>query len=223
VLAASISKWSLTTLVQLVEGKLPPELQPEHDIPGAKPAIYSSLIDNIKVGRITPHRASVGKVTATGLSLTNGETIDNLDAIILCTGYDIDYPFISDDCYRSKHSKFMDSPNSLHLYRLTVPRHVRNLFVMGVFRLPGPIQPAVELQGRWVTAILTGRIKLPPAEQMSELIASEEEERGRQVLFFLSPLKEGQIHITHGSPTVLIRSVDPIRPTHRLRPLPPIL
>jgi dimethylaniline monooxygenase (N-oxide forming) len=192
------------------------------DILGANPAIHSSLIENIKVGRITPHRASVGEITATGLSLTNGETIDNLDAIILCTGYDIDYPFISDNCYCSKHSKFMDSRNSVHLYRLTVP-HVRNLFIMGVFQLPGPIQPAVELQARWVTAILTGRIMLPPAGRMSELIASEEEEGGRQVLFFPSPSKEGQIHITHGSPTVLIRSVDPLRPTHRLRPLPPIL
>ncbi|RLL95883.1 hypothetical protein CFD26_103822 [Aspergillus turcosus] len=180
VLPTSISKWSLTTLVQLVEGKLPPQLQPEHDILGPNPAIHSSLIENIKVGRITPHRAGVGDITATGLSLTNGETINNLDAIILCTGYDIDYPFISEDCYRSKHSKFMDSPNSVHLYRLTVPPHIRNLFIMGVFQLPGPIQPAVELQARWVTAILTGRIKLPPAERMSELIASEEEERGRQ-------------------------------------------
>ncbi|KAF4208742.1 hypothetical protein CNMCM6805_003533 [Aspergillus fumigatiaffinis] len=149
------------------------------DILGANPAIHSSLIENIKVGRITPHRASVGEITATGLSLTNGETIDNLDAIILCTGYDIDYPFISDNCYCSKHSKFMDSRNSVHLYRLTVP-HVRNLFIMGVFQLPGPIQPAVELQARWVTAILTGRIMLPPAGRMSELIASEEEEGGRQ-------------------------------------------
>jgi dimethylaniline monooxygenase (N-oxide forming) len=180
VLPTSISKWSLTTLVQLVEGKLPQELQPEHDILGANPAIHSSLMENIKVGRITPRRAGVGEITATGLSLANGETIDNLDAIILCTGYDIEYPFIPEDCYRSKHSKFMDSPNSVHLYRLTVPPHIRNLFIMGVFQLPGPIQPAVELQARWVTAILTGRIKLPPAERMSELIASEEEERARQ-------------------------------------------
>jgi dimethylaniline monooxygenase (N-oxide forming) len=150
-----------------VEEKLPPELQPEHDILGANPAIHSSLIENIKVGRITPHRASAGEITATGLSLTNGETIDNLDAIILCTGYDIDYPFISDDCYRSKHSKSMDSPNSVHLYRLTVPPQVRSLFIMGIFQLPGLIQPAVELQARWVTAILTGGIKLPPAERMS--------------------------------------------------------
>jgi hypothetical protein len=52
---------------------------------------------------------------------------------------------------------------------------------MGVFQLPGLIQPAMELQARWVTSILTGRIKLPQAEQMSELIASEEEEQGRQV------------------------------------------
>jgi dimethylaniline monooxygenase (N-oxide forming) len=194
VLPASISKWSLTTLIQLAAGKLPLELQPEHDILGANPAIHSSLIENIKVGRITPHRGSVGEITATGLSLTNGEIINDLDAIILCTGYDIDYPFISEDCYRSKHSMFMDSPNSVHLYRLTVPPHIRNLFIMGVFQLPGPIQPAVELQARWVTAILTGRIKLPPAERMSELIASEEEERGRQVTFFPLPSKEGQVY-----------------------------
>jgi dimethylaniline monooxygenase (N-oxide forming) len=185
VLPQSISKWSLTTLVQLVAGKLPAELQPDHDILGANPAIHSTLVENVKAGRVTAHRAGVQEITPTGLSLTNGETLD-VDAIILCTGYDIDYPFIPDDCYRSRHSKFMDSPNSVHLYRLMVPPHYPNLFIMGIFQLPGPIQPAVELQARWATAILTGNIKLPLPEQMSELIASEEEKRARQVSYFLS-------------------------------------
>jgi hypothetical protein len=52
----------------------------------------------MKVGQITPYHASVGKIATMGLSLINGETIDNLDAIILCTRYSIDYPFISNNC-----------------------------------------------------------------------------------------------------------------------------
>ncbi|KAJ9308477.1 hypothetical protein DTO217A2_1970 [Paecilomyces variotii] len=179
VLPASVSQWVQTKLIEHVVGKLPPELQPEHAILEANPVIRSGFIENINAGRIKPLRAGIEEVTATGLTLTSGETL-GVDAIILCTGYDIEYPVIPEDCYRSKHSEFIDSPNSVHLYRLTVPPRHPTLFIMGVFELPGPIQPAVELQARWTTAVLTGRIVLPSPEQMSKSIASSEKRRAKQ-------------------------------------------
>jgi dimethylaniline monooxygenase (N-oxide forming) len=178
-----MSQWNLKKLIELLAGKLPPELQPEHDILGANPVIHSSFLEIVNVGRIIPHRDGVQEITPTGLSLTNGETVE-VDAIILCTGYDIDYPFIPEDCYRSKHSKFMDSTNSVNLYRLTVPPHHPNLFIMGIFQLPGPIQPAAELQARWASGILAGNITLPSPEQMSDAIASSEERRAKLVRSF---------------------------------------
>ncbi|KAJ9196265.1 hypothetical protein DTO164E3_6321 [Paecilomyces variotii] len=179
VFPTSISQWVQTKLIEHVGGKLPPELQPEHAILEANPVIRSGFIENINAGRIKPLRAGIEEVTATGLTLTSGETL-GVDAIILCTGYDIEYPVIPEDCYRSKHSEFIDSPNSVHLYRLTVPPRHPTLFIMGVFELPGPIQPAVELQARWTTAVLTGRIVLPSPEQMSKSIASSEKRRAKQ-------------------------------------------
>lgn len=161
-------------------GELPGELKPEHGILEANPVIRSDFIENVKVGRIIPHRAGIETLTPQGMRLTNGETLD-VDVIIFCTGYRLWYPVIPEKYYKSSHSEFMDSPNSVHLYQLTVPPQHPNLFIMGIFEVTGPFHPAVELQARWAAAVIAGKIKLPPPKEMSEWISKSDKRRAREV------------------------------------------
>jgi hypothetical protein len=45
-------------------------------------------------------------------------------------------------------------------------RRVRGLFLAGFVDAPGGLLPVVETQGQWIAAVLTGRLRLPPPEQM---------------------------------------------------------
>jgi cation diffusion facilitator CzcD-associated flavoprotein CzcO len=67
-------------------GKLPPELKPKHGILEANPTVRGDFLEQIQVGRMTPHRAGVEKFTQNGLLLTNGTELE-VDVVIACTGY----------------------------------------------------------------------------------------------------------------------------------------
>jgi hypothetical protein len=91
VLPKSISTWAQTKLLNLVTGKLPPELKPKHGILEANPTVRGDFLEQIQVGRMTPHRAGVEKFTQKGLLLTNGTELE-VDVIIACTGYLVRIP-----------------------------------------------------------------------------------------------------------------------------------
>ncbi len=91
VLPKSISTWAQTKLLNLVTGQLPPELKPQHGILEANPTVRSDFLEQIQVGRMTPHRAGVEKFTQNGLLLTNGTELE-VDVIIACTGYLVTIP-----------------------------------------------------------------------------------------------------------------------------------
>jgi dimethylaniline monooxygenase (N-oxide forming) len=161
-------------------GEIPAEIRPAHGILEANPVVQSIFVEHVKTGRITAHRAEIERMTASSLVLTDGKMLD-VDTIILCTGYRIEYPFLSDEYYRAERSAFIDSPNSVHLYQMTVPPLYPNLFFLGLYEVVGPIHPAVELQARWAAAVLVGRIKLPPAEKMSKSIELFEKNLAKRV------------------------------------------
>jgi dimethylaniline monooxygenase (N-oxide forming) len=149
------------------EGKHPAEIVPEHKILQANPTVRGDFLEKVRVGVIKPHRAGISKITEHGLVTTKGEEIE-ADVIISCTGYFIEFPYLPEDSYRAKDGQFH---NTLDLYELVMSVNCRNLFIMGVLELPGPLAPCVEAQARWATAILTNRIPLPSPAAMRESIA----------------------------------------------------
>ncbi len=90
------------------------------------------------------------------------------DAIIFCTGYDLDMPFIG------PHAVPWAVPGS-GLYRLVFPPHCPSLAFIGVCRVQGAVLPLVELQSRWVAHVLAGDAELPSADQMHQEIALRRE------------------------------------------------
>jgi dimethylaniline monooxygenase (N-oxide forming) len=86
------------------------------------------------------------------------------DAVILATGYELDFPFLPPDL-----RPWTDESSGL--YRLVFsPRHVTLPFI-GVCRVHGPILPIVEMQARWAARVLTGKTALPSLAEMRTEIA----------------------------------------------------
>jgi hypothetical protein len=67
----------------------------------------------------------------------------------------------------------------LPLYRRIAATEVGGLYFAGFVDAPGGLLPVVETQGQWIAAVLTGRLRLAPPEQMRRAI-DRAERRTRQ-------------------------------------------
>ncbi|KAI1911030.1 hypothetical protein LOZ65_006257 [Ophidiomyces ophidiicola] len=151
-------------------GKLPGAIQPEHGLMEANVTMRSDLVENIKTGRIIPHRAGVERITETSMVLTDGVSIE-VDVIICCTGYHLSVPYVPEESYRMKYNEILNTSNSMDLYKLVASPDFPNLFFIGFVELAGPVIPVSEAQVRWATSVLAGRVNLPSASNMYASIA----------------------------------------------------
>ncbi|PGH03805.1 hypothetical protein AJ80_08618 [Polytolypa hystricis UAMH7299] len=174
VLPQWLTQWAQTKICETVVGKLPDVIKPAHGIFQANVTVRSDLVESIKTGRVTPHRAGVEKITEDSIVLTDGTMLE-VDAIICCTGYHMDFPYLPQEIYHVKDNPTLDSPNSLDLYKLVVSPRFKNLFFIGFVELPGPIVPVSEVQARWATAIILKNVRLPSVKEMEESIKSYQE------------------------------------------------
>ncbi|MDQ2741221.1 MAG: hypothetical protein M3Z66_02830, partial [Chloroflexota bacterium] len=85
------------------------------------------------------------------------------DAVIFCTGYDLDFPFLSPVL-----RPWTEAGGGL--YRLVFPPAHPSLAFIGVCRVQGPIFPILEMQARWAARVLIGEASLPsPAAMYQEI------------------------------------------------------
>lgn len=73
-------------------GAIPKELKPEHNLLAAHPTVRTDLLERVRTGTITPHRASIKRFTKKGIELTNGEVVEPLDTVVAATGYTVCSP-----------------------------------------------------------------------------------------------------------------------------------
>jgi dimethylaniline monooxygenase (N-oxide forming) len=97
---------------------------------------------------------------------------ERVDDIVYATGYRIKFPFLS-------ASLVTANGRELPLYRRIAPTEPGGLYFAGFVDAPGGLLPLVETQGEWIAAVLTGRLPLPPPEQMWRAI-ERAERRSRQ-------------------------------------------
>ncbi|KAI2291992.1 hypothetical protein LOZ07_004841 [Ophidiomyces ophidiicola] len=164
------SQWCQTRITNHAQGKLPGAIQPEHGLMEANVTMRSDLVENIKTGRIIPHRAGVERITETSMVLTDGVSIE-VDVIICCTGYHLSVPYVPEESYRMKYNEILNTSNSMDLYKLVASPDFPNLFFIGFVELAGPVIPVSEAQVRWATSVIAGRVNLPSASNMYASIA----------------------------------------------------
>ena len=137
-------------------------LRPQHPIGSQHPMVNDDLPHRIITGGVVI-KPNVTSFTKTGVVFEDGTQVNDLDAVIFCTGYKIGFKFID-------HSILPVSDNKVELYKYVFPPNLAKptLAVFGCIQPLGAIFPISELQARWATRVFGGKTSLPPKSIMME-------------------------------------------------------
>ncbi|GMT06013.1 hypothetical protein PENTCL1PPCAC_28187, partial [Pristionchus entomophagus] len=165
-----------------VEGKLNQRfdhevygLKPSHGVFGQHPMVNDELPNRIASGtiRIKP---VIKKITEHGVEFDDGTKVDDVDAIIVSTGYSFDLPVME----KGKLVPVVE--NEVELYQLIFPMNVERdtLGVIGFFQPYGSIMAIAEMQARVVLEVIAGRSKLPTMEQRRQSVKDKREQMAKR-------------------------------------------
>ncbi|KAJ3251734.1 hypothetical protein HK103_002079 [Boothiomyces macroporosus] len=155
--------FALESLMTLHHGDLEKyKLKPKHGFLEQTPVVGSQVLEHIETGKIAV-RPNVKKFTANTVEFADG-TKDEIDAVILCTGYLIENPFLDPSIMGQQDS----SSNIVKLYKHIFPTNAKNLAFIGMVQPIGSILPVAEMQARWATRVFSGKCQLPPLKQMRD-------------------------------------------------------
>jgi dimethylaniline monooxygenase (N-oxide forming) len=86
------------------------------------------------------------------------------DAVIYATGYKTTFPFLKPEVFEVRD-------NQVALYRRVLPPDRPGLYFVGLLQPIGATIPLVEIQARWLAAVLAREVKLPDRAAMQAEIA----------------------------------------------------
>jgi glycine/D-amino acid oxidase-like deaminating enzyme len=169
------SRWIMSRLIRLGVGDqrrfgLP---RPEHPMWREHATLSQELLPYIGHGYIDI-KPDVSELRRHAVAFTDGTEAD-YDAIIYATGYSISFPFLSPDV-------FDPDRDAGRLYRRMVPPAHPGLIFAGLVQPVGPTIPLVELQGKWIAALLSGAFELPAPQDMEKEILEHLEDQKRTYL-----------------------------------------
>ncbi|XP_071498290.1 flavin-containing monooxygenase 5-like [Diadema antillarum] len=149
-------------------------LKPDFGILAAHPTVNDDLPGCIMNGLVTV-KPNIRRFTTTGVVFEDGTAEDNIDLVVLATGYKISFPFLSS-------SVLPINDNRVEMYRYVFSPHHKHptLAVLGMVQPLGPIFPSSELQARWATRVFKGEKQLPTKAQMMEHIRRTQEAMDRR-------------------------------------------
>lgn len=158
------SRWLLSRLIRLGVGDqrrfgLP---RPEHPMWREHATLSQDLLPYVGHGYIDV-KPDVSALRGDTVAFSDGSE-RGYDAIIYATGYHISFPFLD-------RSIFDPETDARRLYRRMVPPAHPGLIFAGLVQPIGPTIPLVEIQGKWIAALLSGTFPLPSKEGMEDEIA----------------------------------------------------
>ena len=144
------ARWSNTMLESFVNRALDHDLyglRPKHRFLEQHPTVNDDLPNRIACGTIIV-KPDIARLTTTGVEFVDGSSVDDVDVVILATGYTFSFPFLDESILTVKD-------NVVELYRRVFPPHLEQptLAVVGLLQQLGPIFPIVEMQSRWVARV----------------------------------------------------------------------
>ncbi|XP_060566212.1 LOW QUALITY PROTEIN: flavin-containing monooxygenase 5-like [Ruditapes philippinarum] len=147
-------------------------LKPKHGLFSAHPTLNDELPNRIISGGVIV-KANVAEFTETGAIFEDGTKIDNLDAVVLATGYIFGFPFIDKSVIEVK-------ANKVNLYKYMFPPDLQKhtMAIIGCFQPLGAIMPMSEMQCRLATRVFKGLKTLPESTEMWEDIKSKQAAMG---------------------------------------------
>lgn len=135
-------------------------LKPKHRIWSQHPTASDILPIKLLSGVVVT-RGNIKTFTKNGVIFENEEEETPVDAAILCTGYKVKFDFLSEDILSVKD-------NRVQLYKYIFPPDLPHptLAILGLIQPNGPGIPVGEMQARWASAVMRGKISLPSKEKM---------------------------------------------------------
>ncbi|KAG2387156.1 hypothetical protein C9374_001488 [Naegleria lovaniensis] len=141
-------------------------LQPRHHLLSSHPTINSELVGKIRTGAISVQR-NVSKFLKDGHSVEfeDGTIVHNVDTVILCTGYKIEFPYLNE--ISEDLSLCQREDNQVHLYKYMFHPSHKSIAFIGLVQPLGAIMPISELQARIATRVFRGDCHLPSEAEMN--------------------------------------------------------
>lgn len=133
--------------------------KPEHKYMHAHPTISSNIIPCLTHGLVKP-KPNIQKLEGDRILFVDG-TSEQVERIIYCTGYDINFPFFSPELIKIEDNKFSLFKHIFH------PQY-RNLFFIGLIQPIGPVMPLAELQSKLISHYLKGEYILPSVTRIQK-------------------------------------------------------
>ncbi|MFD3549983.1 flavin-containing monooxygenase [Streptomyces sp. NPDC058655] len=136
--------------------------EPDHPVFASAVTISDEILSRIRHGAVLP-RPAIASLNGSRVTFTDG-TAEDADAIVFCTGFRMDFPFLPAGCPVGRKQ------GAVELYRRVVAPDRTGLYFVGLIRPVGSITRLVEAQARWVARIVDGDAALPSEEAMREEI-----------------------------------------------------
>ncbi|MFF5445233.1 flavin-containing monooxygenase [Streptomyces sp. NPDC012888] len=149
--------------LHVARGKLSDYGLPEPELPffSSPVTISDEILSRIRHGAVVP-RPGIGRLDGGRAVFTDGSA-EEVDAVVFCTGYRMDFPFLPGGCPVGERG-------AVELYRRVVAPGHPGLYFVGLIRPFGAVTRLVEAQSRWVARIVAGEVTLPAAEGMRKEI-----------------------------------------------------
>ncbi|KAL4219838.1 hypothetical protein ACF0H5_020249 [Mactra antiquata] len=159
------------TVISLISGhpkrwKLNPKMKPLQSQPTVSPTLIHHIQRrNIK---IVPN---IQRIEGSKVYFSDGDSAE-FDHIVLCTGYKIDLPFLSEDIQQTVLNK---ETNEIKLYKNVFSPDIGSSLAFIGFVQPasGGVLTMSELQARWFAHLCINQIQLPSKSDMLETMEKE--------------------------------------------------
>ena len=115
----------------------------------------------VRKGVIQARQTEIAEYTPSGVRLQNDESLD-LDVLILATGWETDYTFLSEKARTSIGFE----EDGFYLYRQMVHPDVPDLYFIGSCAATIQSILTYSLQARWLAELVGGRHQLPTRDEM---------------------------------------------------------
>lgn len=141
--------------------------KPDHEVLSAHPSVSGEFLTRAGCGDIKM-RPAIKALEGKQVRFVD-DTVEDVDAIIYATGYNISFPFFTENTLKP------DTENRFPLYKRMLMPDVKNLFFMGLAQPLPTLVNFSEQQSKLVAAYLLGQYRPPAPDEMNRIIAKDEE------------------------------------------------
>jgi dimethylaniline monooxygenase (N-oxide forming) len=138
---------------------------PNRPILSEHPTISQDLLNLAGRGLIKV-KPNISKFDGNKIVFDDG-TSQETDLLIYATGYKISFPFFKEGFFN------VESTNDLQLYKRVVHPDFPDLYFIAFIQPLGAIMPLAEIQSKWVSKLISGKLTLPSKEIQQKDIEKE--------------------------------------------------